>query len=289
MTEDCRTLFTERFAGWKIICTVLVVHIIQSTAINMVVFPSKMLLPLQASTGGLLNSTLQANLISMLIVLPIIFVGGRLRLNDLSLTPLLGVESTTLFKGFVWTCVALLLIHVAGLIAIACGFGSLSLNPEIANGPMSQPAIRALGFCFSQFAGNAFYEELLFRAFLIPQLLLGLASWKPMWSWRKCFWVSLLLSQIIFSLQHIPNRIYRGDYVDATAVVTDLTMLFFAGLLFAAVFLGTRNIYAAIGVHSIVNYPPTLFEIPIGGLQFVAYFVIIVAVGWNFLLRRRRT
>jgi membrane protease YdiL (CAAX protease family) len=287
MIENCRSLFMVRFAGLRIIVLVTVVHLILSTVMNLVIFPSQVLGFLQQATFGLVNSTLQANLIFMLVVFPLILVAGGLKPKDLALSPVAGGETTSILKGVVWTLVALLLVHLFTLLAVACGAGPLQASEPVANGLLSKSGISALGVILGQLFGNALYEEILFRAFLIPQLLILLKKRNRKWSWSKCFWLSVLISQIIFSLQHIPNLIYRG--ASLSDLSPSLLTLFVAGLLLAAVFLLTRNLYAAIGVHAVVNYPPMLIATPIVGLEFSAYFVIAVIVVWNHWNERRES
>ncbi|MFK7736086.1 MAG: lysostaphin resistance A-like protein [Pirellulaceae bacterium] len=279
MIENCRSLFMVRSAGLKIILLVIVVHLIQSTVMNLVIFPSSVLGFLQQATFGLVNSTLQANLLFMLIVFPLIFVVGGLKPKDVALSPVAGAESTAISKGIAWTLVALVLVHVFTLLAIACGAGPLQASEPIANGLLSKSGIGSLGLILGQVFGNALYEEVLFRGFLIPQLLILFKKRNRKWSWSKCFWLSLLISQVVFSVQHIPNLLHRG--LDFSAIYPNLLVLFVCGLLLAVVFLMTRNLYAAVGVHAVVNYPPMLIATPIVGLEFTAYFVIVVILLWN--------
>ncbi|MEM6473261.1 MAG: CPBP family intramembrane glutamic endopeptidase [Planctomycetota bacterium] len=285
MIESCRSLFAVRSVGWKMVVLVVVVHVVLSTLMNFVVFPSEVLDVVEKLTFGLVNSTLQANLLYMLIMFPLIFVVGGLKPGDVALAPATGSESTTIWKGLIWTLVALALVHIGSLIAIVCNAGPLQLSATIENGFFNKSGLASTGLMLGQVFGNASYEEILFRGFLLPQLLLLFKKRNRKWSWTKCFWLALFVSQFVFSIQHLPNLIYRSGSLDVIAICIDLVVLLVCGLVLAAVFLLTRNLYAAIGIHAIANYTPMLITMPIVGLQFLAYFVVFVAYLWN---RRRK-
>ncbi|MEM7476467.1 MAG: CPBP family intramembrane glutamic endopeptidase, partial [Planctomycetota bacterium] len=125
-----------------------------------------------------------------------------------------------------------------------------------------------------QFFGNALYEEILFRAFLITQMLVLIKKKKRKWSWNRCFLIALLGSQVIFALIHIPNRLYQGSYTGVGSFFADQFILVILGSLLAGVFLLSRNVYAAIGIHALVNKAAVFFVLPSEDLKLSAFLVI---------------
>lgn len=263
-----------RSVGFQTIGIVIAVHIVATCLVNFVLFKLPLVGAIHGATGGLITGSLLGSLVMAAMVFPIIFYVGKLKTKDLALTPALGFGEGAILRGVLWTAVALAIIHLA--IIIAClGSGA---TPTIIWGWLSFTALNWIGNLLGQFFGNALYEEILFRAFLLPQLLLAFKKKYRKWSWNKCFWLSLLLSQVVFALIHIPNRLSQGAYVDFGSVLVDQLPLFIFGCLLAALFLVSRNLYVAIGVHAITNVPPLILQNPIGGLELTAYAVLLLIV-----------
>lgn len=281
MIENCRSLFMVRSVGWKVIGLVLFLQIAASLLLNLWLFPSGLLTPLQSRTGGLVTVTLLANLLLMLIVFPVIFLRGKLKAKDLALVPARGTGPSSIAVGLLWTGITWLIVHAACLLAVLMGFGSMQINDRW----LTPTGVEWLGRMFGQFFGNAFYEEVLFRAFLIPQLLLLFKKRNRKWSWERCLLLALLASQLAFALTHIPHRIHNGTYSGVASFLADQTFLLLAGLLFASVFLLSRNIYAAIGVHALVNFTPMLIVAPADEMRLTAYLIVPVL----FFFGRKRS
>lgn len=281
--ENCKSLFMVRSVGFKTICIVIAVHVLATSFVNFYFFKLSAVATIQNSTAGLINGTLLGSLLMAAVVLPIIFYLGNLKPKDLALTPALGLGEAGILRGLIWTALAVVIVHVAIVIAyLASGTA-----PTVNRAWFSSSAVSSIGNLLGQLFGNALYEEILFRAFLLPQLLLAFKKKYRKWSWNKCFWLSLLISQAVFALIHIPNRLYRGDYIDFVSVLSDQIPLFILGCILAALFLVSRNIYVAIGVHAITNFTPLLILNPIGGLQLTAYLVIFLIALFNRMSSKR--
>ncbi|MFN3193242.1 MAG: lysostaphin resistance A-like protein [Aureliella sp.] len=281
MIENCRQLFMVRSVGWNKILLLVGVHMILTTIVNFVFFRYGMFGGIQNATMGLISGTLLANLFFMAIMFPLLFKWCGLKTKDLALTPAFGDGDGTIPKGIRWTLAALVIVHLATLIAIAFGAGPLQWT----SGWYLKQIIEWLGRCIGQFLGNALYEEVFFRAFLLPQCLLAFKKKNRKWSWNKCFLLALAVSQTFFALSHLPRDIANGAGLNQ---VYGLLMAYLiGGLLFAAVFLLTKNLYAAIGVHAIANFTPMIFHMPIGGLQFCSYFIILIPIYWNWKAKQR--
>lgn len=277
MIERCRSLFMVRSVGWKVIGLVVLLHLLLTSLVNLWLFPSGLLSPIQTGTRGLITVTLVANLLFMAVVFPVIFLVGKLKAKDLALVPALGFGPSSIAVGLMWTAVAWLLVHGVTLIMVLAGWGPLEWNGLW----LTPTGVEWLGRSIGQFFGNAFYEEVVFRAFLIPQFLLAIKKRNRKMGWGRCLLYALLVSQLIFAMTHIPHRINNGVYSGAASVVADQLFLLIAGLLLSAVFLLSRNLYAAVGVHALVNFTPMLIQSPAAEVNLAAYLVIPVILAYN--------
>lgn len=141
------------------------------------------------------------------------------------------------------------------------------------------------GELVAQFLGNAFAEEVIFRGFLLTQvylLLVGRISGR-----RDRIAAAILISQLIFSLSHIPQRIVSG--YGSMGLLVNLVKLWVMGILFAVLYVRTGNIFIAIGVHALVNAPATILAMPsqaVAVLLPVALSVVLIVLwrpltGWQ--------
>jgi len=135
-----------------------------------------------------------------------------------------------------------------------------------------------LGALGSQLVGNALLEETLFRAFLLPQFYL-MAS-------RFCrksvaLTVALLSSQLLFTLMHLPVQILSRD-LPADQVLEAQIENLILGLALCAVYLATRNLFVAVGLHALWNQPARLLPVPFEpGVKLVWFsLTAILLVGW---------
>lgn len=224
----------------------IVVHAVLITVVNLLLFANGAFQPLAALTGGLVNGTLIVNLaLAAILVWGINLRFGRLRAYDIGWLPQqLGIAVAATLA--LWAVAQI--IHMA---AGAATHGTVALAPTLASG---QSGI-AIGALIGQVFGNALFEELAYRGFLFPQLYLRIhgSGERP---WLR-FVLTLLISQVIFALIHIPNRLYMG--LGAQEIAADLALLTLWGVLFTLLYLHTDNLFIVVGVHALGNAPTTLF------------------------------
>ena len=231
-----------KVTAWWFIVLVLFVHVVSSSFFNLVYFKQEWSAPITQATAGLINGTLQAYIIQFIIIGTLFWCIGRLRFHDLALF------RKKILPGIAWTVVIwgaaqiVQLIESGGDATWALGWGTHSI-----------------GNFLGQIFGNALYEEIFFRAFLISQIfvLLRIAGMRrtiPM------LIIAILVSQFIFTIGHVPNRLYKGRYENWQAVWNDQLSLFISGLFLAAYFLLTNNIFIAVGIHALSNVPMPLVE-----------------------------
>ena len=252
MIENCRSIFMCRSIG-PLACAMIVGwHTVLTTILNLVLFPRGIFNPIESASSKLINSTLCGSLYLILFVFPLIFWFYQLRPKDVSL------NVKDIPKGLLWTLIGFLFVHCVGMIVLYARDIPIEFDDRWSTGVSTL----WVGKFFSQIFGNAFYEEVIFRGLLLPQCVLLLKKRYRKMSWGKCFWFGLLISQIAFALIHIPNRIHNGTYVSILSVIFDQLALLITGSLFAFIFLLSRNLFVAIGFHSLVNFTPYLFADP---------------------------
>ena len=100
-----------------------------------------------------------------------------------------------------------------------------------------------------QIFGNAPYEELVFRAFLIPQLYLRL----PGRSVLIRLIGAIVLSQVFFAMCHIGTRVFKS-HLGGFELGVNLAQVFGSGLAFAWIYMRTLNPFVASAFHALSNY-----------------------------------
>jgi uncharacterized protein len=224
-------VFSPRQVSWSIIGLFALVHALLTVLWN-----------LGFRAGVPFLDTLTANLLSILVVaIGIFFWLGRLRPVDVGLqrNKLL---SAVLFGLVLWGLGQLAVV----LFGLFTG-ESLVLQPR---------GLFVVYTFLGQLLGNALYEEIAFRGFLLLQLYLKIAG-----SHRLRLILALVLSQAFFALIHIPNIFLVRELV-LSALPTDLLRLFVLGLVFAFIYLYTGNLFVAVVVHAFANVPALIWTVP---------------------------
>lgn len=286
MPEPLRatSLFDVRRLSTSVVVGALLVSIAVSIVANFVWFRSDASADVVVATGGLLNGTLLANLflIAVVVVGCLGWFGGA-RAADLGLR-LRDLPAAVFVTVAVW-----LSLHAAAF-AVEAFSGH---SPATAEWTHSATGIRfQVGDVLAQVFGNALYEEILFRGCLLVWFFHRLtardaAAQRPN---VRTTWCALLLSQAVFALQHVPNRLAHDAWHGLGDVVTDLLLLFVSGLFFAGVFVRTGNLLIAVGIHALGNCPAMVWTtVPWlhPAVMFVAT-VALLAVGPRFFRDRGR-
>jgi len=257
-------------------------HLVLVGVVNLVLFAGGAFQWLASATSGLVTGSWVANLVFLgVLVAWLIVRQGDLRLYDIGVIPS-RIPAALVFTLGLWLA-AQTLHAVAGLLT----YGSITVA-SIWN---SDGMFVLLGMLLAQLFGNALFEEIAFRGFLFPQVYLRL-DFMHRYGWFRLI-AALILTQGMFALTHIPNRIYLG--LSREAILWDLGVLFVLGVLFTFIYARTDNLFIVVGIHALGNAPTTLFRTaPVlateGGSILIYSLVIagVYGVPWWWARRTRR-
>src|SRR5690606_19525312 len=255
-----------RTVSWGFVGLFLVAHAAWAVAVN---------LGFRARLPGL--DTLTANLVGLaLLVVGLLFAVGRLRPADV------GLRARDVGGGLAFTAAYFGLLQVA--LWVFAGLGGL----EVVNLWAGVGAATAGYLLLAQLIGNALYEEVAFRGFLLPQLFVKFRRLGR----AVAIVLAALASQFLFALAHVPNRLWISGLSPAE-LPGALLPLFLLRLHFAALYLLTGHPFVVVGVHAI-NYEPLLALVGDGGqaldasyFGFALVVSLALAVTWRMWRQRR--
>jgi uncharacterized protein len=258
---------------WTLVA-VVVLECASTPFFQQVVFPHHWLTPLSHMTHGLVNATLQANAMLLIVgVGGLILWAGRLRLRDLGL-PAPAIGPALRFALLLWVCINLFDV---GRLLVA--HAPLALHPT-----WTDPGVlHTCGAFIAQIFGNALYEEILFRGFLTVQLVLLLRGLGKV----PALVLGLVLAQAVFALIHVPLEI-RTHHTWAEIWLL-LPQLFVTGVALAVIYLATNNLLIAVGAHALANCIMLVCTDPHGfiddhsTLLYVGLALVFVAISSAFL------
>ena len=258
----------------------LLAHTTLISVVNLLLFANGAFRPLTTLTGGLITGTLIAGVALLaILVWGVCLRFGRLRPYDIGWLPR-QMGAAVIFTAALWS--AAQLVHLgAGLIM----HGGIVPAPSFSTHGVGG----VLGMLAAQLFGNALFEELAYRGFLFPQLYLRIhgSGERP---WLR-FIITLLISQSLFALVHMPNRLYLG--LSPTEIAADLALLTGWGVLFTLLYLHTDNLFLVVGIHALGNAPTTLFATApgldgAGGALLIYGLAVLGVFCWPMLTRALR-
>jgi membrane protease YdiL (CAAX protease family) len=263
----------KRTSGRILLLFIAVDYLLVSLII--LLFSSRLLDPIVQANGGLINRTQMGKLPLMLIVVGLVQLGlGKLRAPDL------GLVRSRLLAGVVFTAGLWLVVQV---VQLACGLaatGTVTAAPE-----WSQLGVLAItGGLLGQLFGNALYEDIAYRGFLLPQVSAKLGD---RWPGRPllALVVALLSTQALFALRHIPIRVLTG--YDLADMAASLPITMSIGVLYGLLYLRTKNLFLVIGVHALVDAPPALFAATFLDSSTLTLLIAMLALlAWTLISRK---
>ncbi len=192
----------------------------------------------------------------------VVFGLGRLRPREV------GLEPRKLLEGIIVTAAAWALMQAWPY--VASGTATVHQSWDTVG---AWPIVR---WALVMFLVTALYEEVAFRGFLYPQLYLKLNG-----SHRARLVAAAIVSQLLFAASHIPAHIMVRD-MSGMPLLRVVALQGLAGMMLLALYLRTRNLWIAIGIHGLANAPTSLYP---GALQWEMVLIPLVLV-WPWLTRR---
>lgn len=101
--------------------------------------------------------------------------------------------------------------------------------------------------------GNSLYEELLYRAYLVPAAIALLGRHT---SGDRAVIPAILGSQAIFALAHVPHRLAH-DF-SALELSGSIALVWAFGVIQSAIYLRSSNLWLVVAIHALSNEPALL-------------------------------
>lgn len=269
-------LSTVREASWfTLLAVILAASALTAGLWYLISLPWQPLVALEAAAGdataGLVQLTLLLNVFLLLVVV-VGLVGwlGGLRPADL------GLDRADLRTGVVVTLASWLVLQAVGVASLVAQGQPVAVNSYWTAGS----ALAVIGIFVAQLFGNALYEEVVYRAFLVNQFRHKLARALPTATPRRVLLVAILVSQLVFALIHVPARLVT--YQTAT-IPGSLLTVFVLGVLLAVLYYRTGNLFVAVGLHAFLNAPTMVFGSPEVGMLAALVLVVLLAVAWPWV------
>jgi len=230
--------FEARRAPLWAIAIVIAAQFVFDAFFNFVVFRNHWTTPITRATDGFIQGTFVANAITLAVVVGgIIFWAAKLRARDVG------------WRGTDIGSAAALTIALWAAVNLGVAFYGYATSSGIALNPSwTKPgATVQFGGLFAQLFGNALYEETIYRGFLTVQAML----WLQRFGRVPALLMAVAGVQAIFALIHVPMLLVTGNaWAD---IVQILPQLYLAGLILAAIYLLTGNLFVAVGVHALAD------------------------------------
>lgn len=267
-------LHTRAVNWWVLI--VLLIGITAVTAfVNLVFFRMDAPDVIVRASLGLIDWTLMGSAFSLIVIVGgVIFGLGRLRPAEV------GLIAARLPEAIIITALLWVVTQALVMAGAWASQGEIPINPRWAERGVTV----MVGALLAQLLGNALAEETIYRGFLLPQSWLKLpATMLARPGWRLT--VAVLISQSIFALSHIPNRIFNG--MSLADMAPDMLMLFVFGAYYALLYLRTGNLFIAVGVHALANQPFSIVQSDLPS-PLLMTLALLLALAWPWLHRWRR-
>jgi membrane protease YdiL (CAAX protease family) len=221
--------------------------------------------------------TLLANLAMLAIIIGAVVIGfGRVPPRDLGLTwRNIAIGGAALPAAWCAFAIAEAVMGITG-----SGF-ALNRSWRSAGGIED-----AVGNLMGQVLGNAPYEELVFRAFLIPQIYL---RWPNSSSVIRLV-AAVAISQVFFGFAHVGTRLFKG-HLDGLELFVSLLQVTVYGLAFSWIYLRTLNPFVVAAFHALSNYPEPIYYSArdlFPNETWLAYLLVAICFGALFPRLQRR-
>ncbi len=253
-----------RATSWSVIIGVIVAFVGTSLLNHFVLFRHKVFFNLFDITKGFIHPILLYCLIALAILCFIIFGWGHLKPREVGFRKAALKPALAFFLGF-W-----LVAQVCFALLSWFRTGTLEWNIVWAQG---WPA--AVGFLLAHLFGTAVYEDLAFRGFMLPQLYLKFGG-SPDNQTRRHLVYAILVSQVAFSLVHIPTLIFQDANIGL--IIARLGVCLLLGVIMALLYIRTSNLFLIVVIHALIDTNTSLFNGIEDSMEHAVYVALMILV-----------
>lgn len=255
-------------APW-VLATVLLGHALLKAVFFSGAWLSGVAIPVENATDGLVSMTTLAGLVTwVLLVGGAMGALGRLRPAELGLSARSLRESLPVLLGL-WLTAQVVL----GALGTAAG--------DLTWAPSARSWSAAAGLRLQAVLGSGLIEEVLYRGFLLVQAYAWLRRRRDA---TQALWMALAATSLYFGVNHVPAGLRMGLAAPDLALYVAQCAL--GGMLFAALFLRTGNLFVAAGAHALVNDPAALFATAVDPSLVVLVGASALLLAWPLLGRQ---
>jgi membrane protease YdiL (CAAX protease family) len=240
--------------------------------------PRHALARLQIASGGWIEPLLVRSQVVLGAFLLVVLAFGQKPLACV------GWRARQIVPGLVVYLVAWALLQLGLLAAVLRQHGNVELHPMWTS--FGLPAV--LGGVLAQLCGHALVEDTAFRGFFLPELRARLLRPTSLVAFA-CAAVALVGSSLLFGLAHVPTMLLVQGASLAELVQRQAHFLS-AGLALGLAYLATRNLFAVVGLHVLLNDPAPVVAVPgpVLNRAVLVVFAGVIVLGFVRRARRRR-
>jgi membrane protease YdiL (CAAX protease family) len=228
------------------------------------IFESNSLAYLQKISHGLIDPNLVVfGFLNLIAIGGLLIKFEKLPLRTLGLTNL---KQGVLVLVLVWSFSQLIIISINLILGQAIEFNMIWSKWE---------PTYIFGFLIAMIIGTAFFEEIAFRGYLLPQFYFLIKKR------QRIIW-AIVCSSLLFSLFHVPSLLFIVK-LSLPSMLSRLLMLFIVGLISCFAYLRTGNIFVLIAIHALNNAPTPLFQSPLNPSMIGVALSITLLIFWPFI------
>ncbi len=265
---------SAREMQWRIIGIAAATYMLAALAVNAFVFRGPfgpVLRDIYLTTRGLIQPTLLGGIIVLAVFMTVVVVLGRVSPVSVGWVPVNAAKALLHVGGF-WV----LMQGVLVVLAIAGG-QRITLHPVWHDvGPTA-----IFGGVLAQVLGNALAEETAIRGFFFTQFLL-----KSQRLQVPSVAMAASASSLLFAVSHLANQVFVDRMPLDSILIDQVRLFFYGGVLFALVFVATRNLFTVVGLHALSNDPAPIIAAA-DETVFVTYLVLVLTILLGAWITRR--